>query len=559
MSTDKMKIKVMVDGVTAAKSKIKGLDTSIGGLVSTIGVGIAALLVFKKALDFGVETARVAGQFEQWEISFETMLGSAERAKIMMSDLFEFAAVTPFQIPDLVRNSKRLMGMGIEADKVIDSMRILGDVAAGVGVPIERLALNFGQVKAQAKLTGRELRDFAIAGVPLIGALSKSLGVAETEIQKMVSRGEIGFQDVEDAFRSMSSEGGKFYNLMARQNKSYFGQLSNLKDQYTQLKNAIGESFLPLIKEYMPELIDSTNYLVNQIKGINRVYSSQAEIISGLSEKSQESIDLELEKNRINLQYSKISKEVAERNIASMKAEYEIKVHSFNASEQLEARSLIAKIKAAEFDATASDDRIEAYKNNIRWLNSYAVTLENMPKAEVIFPMVETTKDLSDDIIAIWEEAFGIAKADIESKEGEEDKIKIIPFIDPEWKSKMEIEAEEAAMIMENRMQQAGSIMSNMLYEAFDGGFENIEEQFKNMLKRMMADLVISGLLSLLTGGTFGGTGMFGEGGLLGGLFGGAPVGGGQSATPAPIVNVVLNDEAISRANERGNLIRVVL
>ncbi|MCP4481420.1 MAG: tape measure protein [bacterium] len=196
-----------------------------------------------------------SGKMEQWKISFETMLGSADKAKDLIEEIKEFARKTPFQLPGVIQSSKQLLAFGIEQQKIIPTLKSLGDVAAGLGVPLDRLILNFGQVKAQSKLTGRELRDFAIAGVPLLAELAKMLGKTEAEIQGLVSKGEIGFPQVEQAFASMTGAGGRFNNLMAKQSKSFFGILSNIKDFITQIAIAIGDKLLPRAKQLAKQFL----------------------------------------------------------------------------------------------------------------------------------------------------------------------------------------------------------------------------------------------------------------------------------------------------------------
>jgi tape measure domain-containing protein len=112
-------------------------------------------------------------------------------------------------------------------------------VSAGLGVPMERLILNFGQVRVQGQLTGRELRDFAIAGVPLIDELAKNLGVTKERIADMVSEGKIGFPEVSTAFETMTSNGGKFEDLMDKQSKTFSGIVSNMSDEIGRLARDI--------------------------------------------------------------------------------------------------------------------------------------------------------------------------------------------------------------------------------------------------------------------------------------------------------------------------------
>jgi len=204
-----------------------------------------------------------ADKMEQWSISFETMLGSAGAAKEMMAEVSEFAAKTPFELPEVVTGTKRLLAFGIEGEKIIPTLKSLGDVSAGLGVPMERLILNFGQVKAQTKLTGRELRDFAIAGVPLLAELAKGLNKTEAEITDMVSRGKIGFPEVEAAFLSMSGAGGRFSNLMEKQMTTVTGVFSNVQDAAFRLSADLGRYLLPAAKAVGRAIIGLFEWISN--------------------------------------------------------------------------------------------------------------------------------------------------------------------------------------------------------------------------------------------------------------------------------------------------------
>lgn len=188
------------------------------------------------------QIVKVRGEFQQLGIAFETMLDSKEKADRIMAESITLAQKTPFTLMEVTSNAKQLMAMGVSFEKVMGTLKNLGDVAAGVSVPLSRIAINYGQVLTLGRLQMREIRDFAMAGVPLIGELSKNLGKSNAEITKMVSAGKIGFKDVEEAFRTMSSEGGKFYNLMEKQNKSVTGQISNLVDKWQVMMNEIGKS-----------------------------------------------------------------------------------------------------------------------------------------------------------------------------------------------------------------------------------------------------------------------------------------------------------------------------
>lgn len=221
------------------------------GLVGSIFKGTLATAAFTKAVDLAGEGLRKAfdigrfaldsaSDFEQSRIAFDTMLGSAEKAKKLLKEVSDFAAKTPFELPEVVEGAKKLLAYNVEAENLLPTFRMLGDIASGVGrEKLPQLILAFGQVKAATRLTGMELRQFTEAGVPLISLLAKHLGKAESEIQKLVSDGAVKFKDVEAALRMTTSEGGKFFNLMERQSKTFSGTMSNVRDNLGRVAREI--------------------------------------------------------------------------------------------------------------------------------------------------------------------------------------------------------------------------------------------------------------------------------------------------------------------------------
>ena len=234
------------------QARTQALDKTMLRLRSTIGTLFAAFAAQRVVADI----IKVGSNFEQLQISFETMLGSAEKAKDLIQDITRFAIKTPFELKEVAQGAKALLAFGISQEKIIPTLKSLGDVAAGLSVPIERLILNFGQVKTQSRLTGRELRDFAIAGVPLLDELAKVMGKTTTEITKLVSKGEVGFPIVEQAFKNMSEEGGKFFDLMKKQTASTGGQISNLRDVLALLEDDLFKKFQPALNDTIVAIQD---------------------------------------------------------------------------------------------------------------------------------------------------------------------------------------------------------------------------------------------------------------------------------------------------------------
>lgn len=211
-------------GVDADTSTLKNVDRGLANIKS----GALALGAALVPVALGLRKIVMAGaEAERTEITFRTMLGSAEAAAKMMKDMEAFALETPFTFGEVEKNTKMLLAMGSSAKSVFNDLKMLGDVSAGLNVPIERLALNFGQVRSQGKLTGRELRDFAVAGVPLLDVLSQMTGQSKAAVLDLTSAGGVSFKMVEQAFRIMTKEGGKFNGLMKALSKSTSGVISN--------------------------------------------------------------------------------------------------------------------------------------------------------------------------------------------------------------------------------------------------------------------------------------------------------------------------------------------
>lgn len=191
----------------------------------------------------GAAGVKSAGEFEQSRIAFETMLGSADKARKMMSDIADFAKSTPFELPEVVAGSKQLLAFGFAQEQIIPTMRKLGDIASGVGVPVGQLTNVFGQVRVAGRLMGQDLLQFTNAGVPLIEALATTMKKPQNEIKKLVEQGEIGFPQVEAAINSLTSEGSKFGGMMEKQSQSFNGVVSNIKDGFGQfLRTMVGIS-----------------------------------------------------------------------------------------------------------------------------------------------------------------------------------------------------------------------------------------------------------------------------------------------------------------------------
>lgn len=212
------------------------------GAMKKMGAAMAGAFAVGQLKDFALKVATVRGEFQQLEIAFSTMLGNKQQADALMQQLIDTAATTPFGMNDIANSAKQLLAYGAEADKVNETLVRLGDIAAGLSVPINDLAYLYGTTMVQGRLYTQDLNQFLNRGIPLVDELAKQFGVTKGEVKQLVEQGKVGFPEVEKAIVSMTSEGSKFGGLMEAQSKSITGQISNLEDAVEQMINEVGKS-----------------------------------------------------------------------------------------------------------------------------------------------------------------------------------------------------------------------------------------------------------------------------------------------------------------------------
>ncbi len=240
------------------------MTLSLTKVLGVIG-GAAALKGFVSDL------INVRGQFQQLEIAFSTMLKSKEAADKLMTELVDIAAKTPFDLQGVAQSAKQMIAYGSSAENVGDELVMLGNVAAGVGSQLSEIAYLYGTLRTQGRAYAVDIRQFAGRGIPIYEELAKLLGVTKDEVSGLVKEGKVGFKEVEQAFKNMTSESGIYYNLMQEQSKSLTGQISNLKDAWDSMLNKIGKE---------TQGIASTG--ISTIKSLIENYETIGKILAGL-------------------------------------------------------------------------------------------------------------------------------------------------------------------------------------------------------------------------------------------------------------------------------------
>ena len=237
----KRKLQEVDAGVSRTTKAIEASGQSVESYFRRMTAGAAALAAGFSARELVSSIVRTRGEMQQLEVAFTTMLQSGERASALLADAVEFAAKTPFDLQGVAGGIRQLLAYGTAAEEAIGTVEMLGNVSAGLSVPLNDMIYLYGTLRAQGRAMTVDIRQFAGRGVPIYEELAKVLGVTRQEVSALITEGKVGFPEVEQAFRNMTSEGGMFYNLMREQSKTITGQISNLQDGISQMFNSIGQ------------------------------------------------------------------------------------------------------------------------------------------------------------------------------------------------------------------------------------------------------------------------------------------------------------------------------
>lgn len=203
--------------------------------------GLGAITGFVKSL------MDVRGQYELLERSIGAVLNDFEKGSQIFREQQTLALKSPFTVIDLASTTKMLAAYNFEAEELVDVSKRIADISAALGVPMERLTYNLGQIRAQTVLTARDARDFANAGLSIITELAKMYTEQEERIVSVgdvmdrMSNKMVSFTDVMKVLNRYTDEGGMFYDFQAKQAETLAGKLSNLTDAYDFMLNEIGK------------------------------------------------------------------------------------------------------------------------------------------------------------------------------------------------------------------------------------------------------------------------------------------------------------------------------
>lgn len=261
------KLREVETGVTNTSKEIEKNGLGIEDMFNKMTKAAAAFGAGFTAKELIQNIIQVRGEFQQLEVAFTTMLGSSEKANVLMAQLTETAAKTPLDLQGVANGARQLLAYGTSAEDVNETLIRLGNIAAGLSQPLGDLVYLYGTTMTQGRLYTQDLNQFTGRGIPMIKELAKEFGVAESEIKGMVEAGMIGFPEVQKVIQNLTNEGGMFFNLMQEQSKTITGQISNIGDSFSMMLNDIGKANEGIIND----ALSSVSYLIENYEKVGKI------------------------------------------------------------------------------------------------------------------------------------------------------------------------------------------------------------------------------------------------------------------------------------------------
>ena len=368
-------------GANAEAKKMQSIVGDIKSLFLQGGIVFGAQQFFNSIVKTG-------GEIVQQHVALRSILGDVQKADELFAQTQQLALQSPFKFGELNRDVKQLAAFGVEANDLYDTTKRLADIASGLGVDFGRLGLAFGQVKARSWLDGKELRQFAYAGLPLLQKITELYNAegkngrnnyTQADVKKMISGRQVSFEDVQKVLWKMTDDGGQFYNMQLVLSETLLGRWNKLIDawdimlgKFAEGKNVVGGTFSFLINR-TTDLILALDKVSNAALAFGAMYAlrkgataiaSRVGISSNLAALQAER-QVKLRTFAVEQQQAliegKITLEKMRQNIADYQGMLNSKINTRNAVEQaaLEGRLSALKMQKAFREGLISKEMIE--------------------------------------------------------------------------------------------------------------------------------------------------------------------------------------------------------
>lgn len=253
---------------TGLSSDLQNTQSQVNSSMMSIAAGASSIMLSFAAFGKNIINQGIASasQFEKTTIEMETLIGNAKETKTLMSDLTEFAVKTPFEMPGILQVTTGLLQFGERGKELMGTLQMLGDASSGDAMKFQMLGLVFNQIRGVGKLLTQDFRQLSTRGIISLQDIAKHYGKTTTEAEKMLSSGKISFADFRKILGGLTSEGGRFYNMMVKQSQSVSGLVSTLNDAWNIAVRTIAVPMIPYYKGILNVLIASANALESFVR-----------------------------------------------------------------------------------------------------------------------------------------------------------------------------------------------------------------------------------------------------------------------------------------------------
>ena len=264
-------------GLDKARGDARSFASDITKIVSGIAIYDIGKSAVMSVFGLGKSTVELAATAETAAVQFKVLTGSADEAAEVMKRINKFAADTPFESMEITQAAKQLIAFGGSSKTVIGELQTLGDLSAGMGIPLTELAELYGKARIQGRLFMEDINQLQGRGINVTAQLAKEFG----NVREAVEKGQVNFSHLEKALKAMTSEGGDFAGMMVDMSATFDGQLSTLVDNIKTIGRGIGEMILPRLKEVVSEanaMLGKFNEMPDRMKFIGEVIEASFDV-----------------------------------------------------------------------------------------------------------------------------------------------------------------------------------------------------------------------------------------------------------------------------------------
>lgn len=248
--------KPFTDGINQAIGALNRLSEQAAARTRMMVQTLGALAGAGSVTAGVMKSINLAADWETMNVSFKVLLGNAQNARTVMESLRKFSDVTPYQMPEVAGAAKQMVAFGVAQKDIIPTMRMIGDLASGLNVPLGELTEIVGRAMVRGTLYTRQIMELQGRGIPIIHELAKQFGVADTEVMNLVSSGKVLSSNMMEALRNMTAKGGQFYGMMKQQSQTWAGLMTTVQDALEGVFRNFGTPIMEALKPLLPMMVD---------------------------------------------------------------------------------------------------------------------------------------------------------------------------------------------------------------------------------------------------------------------------------------------------------------